>query len=330
MIAPVTFTLADLWIAVISGLGIAFAASLFLGMAGPFTMRPLRRVSPGVRVMILLLTAFAPLIAGLLGAKLIAWSPHALPFDLVSHHCHADIPACASHARADESVLLTALGAGALGALLVWIALSAFDLISQSARSVRLLRAVSGGTLHDAVLLETNAIVAVSAGLIRPRTFVSDGLVTALTSTDLDIILAHERAHGMRRDALFRLVASVLSVGHLPHMRRRLLSELELAQEQLCDLAAAKSHGTIETAETLLKVERLKQAMGGDAPALCAAFNQSDIEARTRALVAPDFRLTCLAAMAFSAFALLGALALLIAAEPVHHEVESFFLSLQN
>lgn len=321
---------ADFWIAVLSGIGIALAASVVIGIFGPFAIRPLRRVSPGVRSLILILTALAPLMAGLLGAKMIAWSPHALPFDLVSHHCHADIPACASHARAENSALLIALGAGSLGTLIVWLALSIFDLVSQSNRSVRLLRSASDGAQGSAERLKTDAVVAVSAGLIQPRVFIGETFAKALGPKSLDVVLAHEKAHGARRDALVRLVTSVLSVGQLPHMRQPLLSELELAQEQLCDREAARQFGPISTAETLLKVERLKQAMGTESHALCAAFGQSDIEARTRALIAPDYRLTRRAVLAFATLATIGLLALLIGAEPVHHEVESLFLSLQN
>jgi beta-lactamase regulating signal transducer with metallopeptidase domain len=310
--------LADIWIAVLSGVGIALSAGVVIGVVGPFAIRPLRRVSPGARSIILNLTAIAPLIAGLLGAKLIA------------HHCHADIAACASHARADNSTLLMALGAGTLGALVVWFGLSAFDLVSQSNRSVRLLRAASDGMRNGAALLKTNAVVAVSAGLVRPRIYIGDAFSAALEDKDLKVILAHEEAHGARRDALVRLLTALLSVGQLPHFRLRLLSELELAQEQLCDRKSAEHYGAIATAETLLKVERLKQTMGSQSHALCTAFGQSDIEARTRALILPDFRLTYQAVLTFTVLAIMGAITLFIAAEPVHHEVESLFLSLQN
>ncbi len=321
---------ADIWIAVLSGCGIAMAAGLVLGLVGPVSMRPLRKVSPGVRSVILVLSALAPVIAGILGAKLVAWSPHALPFDLVSHHCHADLAICSSHARAENTVLLIALGAGTLGALIVWIAHSLFDLVSQSTQSQRLLRAASSLRNGRASRLVTDRIVAVSAGLLRPRIFLSEGLVKRLDRSDVEVVIAHEAAHGQRRDSIIRLLVSVFSLGHLPHMKTRLLAELELAQEQICDRAAAKAFGAVPTAETLLKVERLRHSLGGESLPLSTAFDHSDIEARTRALVAPDFGLTRPAVIIFSCLLMIGALALLVAAEPVHHEIESFFLSLQN
>ena len=323
-------SLADIWIAVLSGVIVGLCVSLVIGVAFPFLANHLRRVAPGVRLVLILLTLSSPLLAGLAGTKLVGLSPHAPPFDLIADHCHGPGPTCAIHARAEATPLLTALGAGALGMIVIWIALTLFDLMSQSGRSLRLLLAAAEQQTSDTRTLPSERIIAVSAGLFRPRTFLSQGLTQALGARDIAIIEAHETAHGKRRDGLVRLVACALSLGHLPPIRTGLLGELELAQEQLCDRAAAKLFGEIETAETLLKVERLKQDRGASAPVSCLAFGRSYVEARTQALIAPDFSLTRAMSSGFVALAVLGLLGLAIAAEPIHHEVESFFLSLQN
>lgn len=321
---------ADIWIAVLSGCVIVLAAGLVLGIVGPFSARLLRGVSPGPRSAVLLLMATAPLLAGIAGAKLVAWSPHAFLFDFVSHHCHSDLAVCLSHPRADNSLLLMATGAGTLGALIVWILLCVFDLVSQSTQSQRLLNAASSSRHGRVWHLSTHRIIAASAGLLRPRIFLSEGLLIQLDRSDVDIVIAHERAHGRRRDSLVRLLASVFSVGHLPHMKVRLMAELDLAQEQICDWAAAKEFGAVRTAETLLKVERLRQAFGSENLPLCTAFFQSDIEARTRALIAPNFQMTHPVLAVFCALLTLGALVLPLAVQPVHHGIESLFISLQN
>ena len=135
-------------------------------------------------------------------------------------------------------------------------------------------------------MLQTHKPVAVSAGLLRSETYVSDGLVRSLSAQHLDVVKAHETAHADRRDGLLRLLGHVFSIGHLPWTLPVLMHELELAQEQACDAVAAKTHGAIRTAETLLAVERLKQALGHETPDACMAFGGADVELRARAAVA--------------------------------------------
>ncbi|WP_300395890.1 M56 family metallopeptidase [Henriciella sp.] len=319
--------LADIWIAVLCGIAVAIVASLALAVAAPLMLRPLRRVAPGLRVAILIGMLSAPLLSGAVVAILVAFSTHAWPLDLVTHHCHIDSAACASHARADDTLLLTALGAGSLCAILLWFGLSFFGLISRSNQSQRLLRLASVSRLADAHVVQTPKPVALSAGLLRSETFVSDGLVRALDSKQLAVVMAHEEAHARRRDGLFRLMGHLLSIGHLPWTQRLLMHELELAQEQACDALAAIAHGAIRTAETLLAVERLKQAFGYKVPDACMAFGDADIELRAHALLAPRFFATGWSAAGFVLTMLASALSLFIVSEPIHHELESIFLS---
>ncbi|WP_291079084.1 M56 family metallopeptidase [Hyphomonas sp.] len=319
--------LADFWIAVLCGIIIALAASLLLALAAPLLVRLLRWFSPGVRATVLLGLLAVPIFSGIVIAVLVAFSTHALPFDLVSHHCHTDSAACVSHARAEETLLLTALGGGSLGAILVWLGLSLFDLVSRSSQSQRLLRLASKPASDGTRVLQTRKPVAVSAGLLRSETYVSDGLVRALEAEQIAVVKAHESAHAERRDGLVRLLANLLSVGHLPWPQSLFLRELELAQEQACDATAAKTHGAIRTAETLLAVERLKQVFGRETPEACRAFGAADIELRARALLAPHFLKPRLSATGFALTVVVSALSLFIISEPIHHELESLFLS---
>ncbi|RIJ22478.1 hypothetical protein D1224_10815 [Henriciella barbarensis] len=318
--------LADLWIAVLCGVLVAAITSLILTLPAPFIREPLRRVAPSMRTTILTGLLAAPLATGLLTAALVAVSTHALPFDLVSHHCHIDGAACVSHAPAEETLLLTALGGGSLGTILVWLVLSVFDLASRSHQSRRLLRLASARGDDGVNVLQTSKPIAVSAGLFTSETFISDGLVRSLSKQQLEVIKAHETAHAVRRDGLLRLIGNTLSIGHLPWTLNLLTHELELAQEQACDAEAATAHGAIPTVETLLAVERQKQALGGQTPDVCLAFAAADIEVRVRALLAPRFIATHQSAAVFASGLIASALCLFIASEPVHHTLESFFL----
>lgn len=322
--------LVEVWIAILGGAAVSVVAGLAAAVLTPFVMPVLRRVRPGLRAGVLSLALVAPLLAGLGTALIIAFSSHALPLDLIRHHCHAELASCAAHAQPEGGVVLTMLGAGCLGAVLVWLALSAFDLAAQSRRSFKLLEMTSRQDVAGSHILETDRVVALSAGLLRPRAFISEGLRQRLGGTGTEIVLSHERAHMARRDAFVRVLTRVFSIGHLPASQRRLSAELELAQEQLCDGVAARRHGEIAVAETLLAVARLKQAFDTPTPPVCVAFGKSDIEERTRALIAPNFLPTSLSLALFVSIALLSAAALFLAAEPIHHEIEDFFLSLEN
>ena len=319
--------LADIWIAVLCGIAVAVTVSLALAISAPLVLRALRRIAPGLRATIFTGLLGAPLLAGAVVAILVAFSTHALPLDLVSHHCHADNAACVSHARADATPLLTTLGGGGLGVILLWFSLSLFDLISRSNQSRRLLRLASVSHSGGAHVVQTDKPVALSTGLLRSETFVSDGLVRALNPKQLAVVMAHEEAHARRRDGLWRLLGHVLSIGHLPWTQHLLMHELELSQEQACDALAAKAHGRIRTAETLLAVERLKQAFGYNVPDACMAFGGADVELRAHALLAPRFYATRLSAASFALTVLATALSLFFISEPIHHELESLFIS---
>lgn len=319
--------LADIWIAVLCGIAVAVAASLALAISAPVMLRPLRRIAPGLRATILTGLLSAPLLSGAVVTLLVAFSTHALPLDFVSHHCHADSAACVSHARADETLLLTTLGGGSLGIILLWFSLSLCDLVSRSNQSRRLLRLASVSQSGRAHVVQTHKPVALSVGLLRSETFVSDGLVEALNPKQLAVVMAHEEGHARRRDGLFRLTGYVLSIGHLPWTQHLLMHELELSQEQACDALAAKAHGAIRTAETLLAVERLKQEFGHTVPDACMAFGGADIELRAHALLAPRFFATKWSAAGFALAVVATALSLFVISEPIHHELESLFLS---
>src|SRR5205807_3433126 len=55
-------------------------------------------------------------------------------------------------------------------------------------------------------VVESSAPVLGLAGIIHPRLVISRGLVTALSSDQLAAALRHERAHGVSRDNLKRLL----------------------------------------------------------------------------------------------------------------------------
>jgi Zn-dependent protease with chaperone function len=109
-------------------------------------------------------------------------------------------------------------------------------------------------------VLETATPLALTCGLFRQKIILSEGLLSAISDQDREIILLHERQHIARYDVLKKLLARSLSLAHFPVSRRAILQRLELAGELVCDNHTANETGDRTlVAELLLKVERLYQ-----------------------------------------------------------------------
>jgi beta-lactamase regulating signal transducer with metallopeptidase domain len=132
------------------------------------------------------------------------------------------------------------------------------------------------------VLIPVDAPCAFVLGLVHPRVIVSRGLKSCLNRRELNIVLAHERAHARRRDPLRQLVASVGLLWHVPGISDFLRARLRLCQELIADRAAV-GDGADErrVAATLLRFARLQAR----APAAAIAFGNSEITRRVRSLI---------------------------------------------
>lgn len=138
------------------------------------------------------------------------------------------IPACAQLgpcvARAAHTEVWNAAGrALALlvfaGTLLAWSVRTLF-LALKTSRLVRripvqefpqeLQEAVDRVRAHQVVCIASDAPLAFCAGLLRPRIYVSRGLVDQLRPTELDAVLLHEGHHSRRRDPLRYVVTVAL------------------------------------------------------------------------------------------------------------------------
>ncbi len=172
---------------------------------------------------------------------------------------------------------------------------------------------------YDEVAAE--APFAVTAGLWRPRVYVTSGLLRLLDGTSRAAVLAHEAAHVRRRDPLTKLVAELLGACHLPTTRQTLLANLSLSCEQACDEAAAASIGDrTAVADALVKLGRLVSD-ACPSQAAVARFGEGSITARVHALLEapkpapwlPSARLTLATGLV---------LATLLSA-PLHHVTET-------
>lgn len=180
-------------------------------------------------------------------------------------------------------------------------------------------------------VVEADAPLALTAGVLRPRVYLSARLLDVLSPVELAAVVGHEETHRRRRDALRLLVADVLSRLHLPPVRQCLLADLNLAAERTCDEAAAcAGAGRLGVASALLKVahlnasrpsasmplagEVLAPSLGGADAGICIEALLGPAPARTRQWPS-GFVATATAALLLA----LGGLH----ADHLHHGIES-------
>lgn len=298
----------------------AAATAAGVALLWPLWRRLRRGGSPEARAREALCAAVAPsalpalLIAVCLFPGLLAAS------GLRSDHClrHPDHPhLCLAHPRASLP-----LAAAAIAAALCIAGAAVAGRAGRVALGHRALAGLSGAAgepLAPGVRrVASGSALCVTAGLLRPRIFVSNALVRALPSEQLDAVIEHERAHARRRDPLRQLAARVLSWPHLPRLRRRLLDELSLATERSCDEDAGRRIGDrLRVAESILTVERLAMA---SLPAMVAEIGGSSVAERVRGLLDAPPPASRGGAFWIACGALVG-LAFYLA-DPLHHEVE--------
>lgn len=287
-------------------------------------LRPrLGRMAPARRARLLTVLCVAPLCLAVLQTGLF-FAPGVLGtiWPQLDH--------CLSHAGGGHVHLCLVHPPGSAGAWLGWlVALGvlagvgrplAKDL-ARTWRSARLVRQLvhTAPPGRDGLRVVDSPLPLAVATAVGGEVLVSSSMVETLSPPLLDVVVAHERAHVRRRDPWRHVVAMLLSVGHLPGVRRTLLSDLELACEQASDEEAAEVVGDrLHVAQALLAVARM--AGGGSAPVTASAFGASSIEMRVAALLAPRVQEgRMLTEVAWSVAAAAAAVAF---ASPGHHLVE--------
>jgi Zn-dependent protease with chaperone function len=277
---------------------LAFLAFLFLGSLTSgavflLVRQRLAHVPPPRRAQLLLTLITGPVVAGLFLLSL-CFLPSlgvlsGLMVDHCGHHDDAHPHLClvhppALHVSPARALLVGGMAAAATAALLVSTL--------RTRRLHRSLAALSLSTTHDpergVALLDSPLPLSFTAGLFRPRIYLSPALVRSLPAEMVAVVVEHERAHVRRRDGLVLLAARWLSLVHLPGVRSRLLADLSLAIEEACDEEAARKVGDpLRVASTLVAVERF--LVRAPEPGLVVpALGGSNIPARVQSLLLFD------------------------------------------
>ena len=205
------------------------------------------------------------LAAGALAAT-VALAMTAVSVDALRFHRDALAPT-----RATGLLLLTVLAAQAATLLRFAAALA-----REAVRTRRFRRALGGAprTLHGTrvTVLAERTPRAFCAGLLRPRIYLSTGLLATLSPAQLRSVIAHERRHAVRRDPLRCALAGALcqALWFVPSVRAARWTQA-VAADLAADAAAIATAGVRPLAAALLVFEeagagpspqRLEQLLG--------------------------------------------------------------------
>jgi Zn-dependent protease with chaperone function len=270
--------------------------------------RWLDQLAPAAQSRLLFAAALAP---GVITAVLVAgWMADIFVFGCRAHRCIDD------HA---------ALLPGALGAAigLLWLGRTGLALgrvtasLWRSHRTRRQLDRVATRRHAGVRVVPLDEPHAFVVGVLRPRIYLSQGLLAAAGGRDLTSVVAHERAHAARRDPLRRLVASLALAYHLPGIAGALERRLARAHEMAADADAARMiGGGRPVAAALVRFARLRISQ----PALsgAASWFGGDLEARVERLLAARPQSNWPGAASLLGCVIVLALAALAAADPIH------------
>lgn len=298
------------------GGGVVLGGSQLVGWTYPLLRRHLNGLAPEDRAQVhtflvllpwvaafsLLLLAFVPSFVTLSGWIMDHCGPH-------DHHPHL----CLQHGYwMPFGPLWLGVAGILLAGLAVWgrLVLRVF----RSRRTVQSLVRVSRAQRGYQVLPDERPM-AFSAGLLRPVTVVSEAVLQHLDPIELEVVLTHEAAHALRRDALWRVVMEALLLGMPKASRALLLEDYTLASEEACDRKAIRPGVSADrVAEVLIRMQRLGCHHLEGAPAATG----SHLERRVLALLGEPYpgrprwmRLIWLAPLG------------ILFADPVHHAAET-------
>jgi beta-lactamase regulating signal transducer with metallopeptidase domain len=312
-------------LAVALAIGATAAACVVAGLR-----RRLLQCDPVTRHRALLLLTALPLVVGLaltLSASLPALVSLVVPsIDHCDLHDDEHAHLCLQHGpRALAPAVLPVLG--------VLVALALFRVARAGVRIVRarrLVRALVASGEDDTgrgiTLVDTTLPICMVAGLRRPRIVVARELAARVEPEQLEIMLAHERSHVRRRDALVSVLARALCSLHVPSIGRWLSRELAIAAEQACDEAAARETGDRDAvAATIVAMQRAWLVHGTARIATVGhGFAMHALERRVRSLLDDP---VAARSLAVPTWCLAGLVVVTLAATSVLHHVAESALS---
>ena len=274
------------------------------------------KLAPSGRLGLVRLGMAAPLLLGATLAVAIV-APTGLGF---GDHClaHGDhhVHLCWTHGAPQPPLVLSVVAVGCLLFALARVA-AAMVALGRSSLALRWLRA-NARAENGWWVIPAAEPLAFTAGVVRPRVFVSRGLLAE--GERWSPVLAHERAHALASDPRWRWLVRVLGAFHLPAVGEALSRAHAEAQELAADAAAAREVGDpLRVAEALTEWVRLESS-SVHLP-FAVSFGEGSLRRRVVALTSAAPEGHRLPGIGWVGSALL--LAPLAAAPDLHHAAET-------
>jgi len=266
-------------------------AALLSALVYPKIRNNLTRLPCQIRSNILTLWLLSPAFIGFLLAffgLLPSWMDS---HEIVTEHCSSHANGIAHLCWFDPIVHLSGAlwisGISVLASVMLFNAYKGIHLLIKYWHFQTTLRLIGQPDRQRGVFrIASDHLFVFSSGLFVPYPFISSRLMAQLSAKQLDVVLAHEQAHCRRRDVLRRLFLSLAALFHFPATRQHLLSDLELAHEQICDVAAVQKVGDrFFVAETIVDIARKLNTPLPEQNIGVIAFNGSHIDIRIRQLL---------------------------------------------
>jgi len=192
----------------------------------------------GILAYALLPLLVATLVIGLLNQP-------ALIDALLPSHCHSEL--CGPH----KPELANSAGIGAALLSFITVVLTAFAafvyyVIKKNYQRTVTLDAVSNpANDRDCRIVDSDEALAWCGGLWQSTIYISRGLIMLLDQRQLQVVLAHEQTHAIRRDNLRKFLLHWITILWPGPVRQRLAVDFSNACEQLCDEAAVRQVGSM-------------------------------------------------------------------------------------
>jgi len=281
----------------------------------------LDRLSAAAQARVVFGVVLLPLVLGaaVMTAALAPYLGWIIDHCTVTHEVHAHPHLCHAHVMQLPTWTLIALGLVLLLRLVVRAARVSWSGVTMFTTERSLVRLCRGAERDGTRVLPFEYPQAFVVGALRPRLFVTRGLLSEEHREHLQPVLLHERAHLRRHDPLRRLVASLALAFHLPGVAGWLERTLGRAHEMAADAEAARELGNPErVAQALVTLTRAQRHV----PLAALAFGGSDVEARVATLLDRRPRFDHPGTLALVAGALLLVALVARSAGAVHHGVE--------
>jgi Zn-dependent protease with chaperone function len=151
------------------------------------------------------------------------------------------------------------------------------------------LKGITGNRWMSRVSLLLNTAGTVEAetvGILKPRIYISEGLVKMFSAQQLAAVINHEEAHCFGKDNFMRVIARTIATTlfYLPGLKTN-LREMRSCMEKAADLNAATATGNpLRVADTLAKIACLAADPHGE-PASALKAHKNELNNRLEALV---------------------------------------------